>query len=293
MIKLFVSDVDGTLLDSTAALREPVRQAVLELRCSGVAFAIASGRSYNSIQPLIEALEGNIPVVCLNGAQIYDAQGSCLEQYFLPLEHIPALLSVASQLHCYTLCFCSTGNYLLLGWEESRRLLMEGLCSLCKIPDLKAEALCHKIMNGTGAKALPENVDIAAAGLLKIQFVFSTESQRRQALEMVSDLEGVQLAVTDQDLEITAEAATKGRATLALSKHLGFRADETAVIGDSANDRNMLSAFDCSFAMGNADRETLCAARSAVPANDENGAVEAIRYVMEYNTACKARSETV
>lgn len=285
MIKLFVSDVDGTLLDSTASLRETVRQAVLDLRRSGVAFAIASGRSYNSIQQLVDTLGGNIPVVCLNGAQIYDAQGNCLEQCLMPPEHIPALLSVASQLHCYTICFCSTGAYLFHGREESRRLLLDSLRTMSNLPLSGAEAFCDKIMAGTGAKDLTDDMDFVREGLLKIQFAFSSEIQQQQALEMLSGLKDVQFALTAHDLEITAEAASKGTAVLALGKHLGIGADETAVIGDSANDRQMLSTFACSFAMGNADQQTQCAAQRMVASNDNNGAVEAIQFVMEYNSA--------
>lgn len=283
MIKLFVSDVDGTLLDSTSTLRESTRKAVLELRQSEIQFAIASGRSYNSILSLAETLGGEMPVICLNGAQIYDASGNCIRQHFLPAEHIPTLLHVVFALGCYALCFCTSGNYLPNGLENSRRILTNSLVAMHQFPYTRAEALCNKILTGSDAVGIPEKLDLAREGLMKIQYVFFSESQRQQAVEMLSGLKGVQMAVTPYDLEVTAEAAAKGTAVVALCAHLGVSPEETAVIGDSANDRQMLSLFTHSFAMGNADEETHHTAKKVVAANDEDGVVEAVRYVLSCN----------
>lgn len=289
MIKLFVSDVDGTLLDSTSSLREATRQAVLELRRSGVQFAIATGRSYNSIFPLMETLGGEIPVICLNGAQIYDVSGNCIRQHFLPAEHIPTLLDVISALRCYALCFCTSGNYLPYGLENSRRILTDSLVAMHQFPYTRAEALCNKILTGSEAVGIPEKLDLAREGLMKIQYVFSSESQRQQAVEMLSGLKEVQMAVTPYDLEVTAEAAAKGTSVQALCGHLEIRPEETAVIGDSANDRQMLSLFTHSFAMGNADEETRHTAKKVVAANDEDGVAEAIRCVLGCNNGSKKK----
>ena len=56
-IKLFVTDMDGTLLDSNRRIsdvnREKIRQAVKD----GMLFTVATGRMYKSALPYAESLE--------------------------------------------------------------------------------------------------------------------------------------------------------------------------------------------------------------------------------------------
>lgn len=72
MIRLVVSDIDGTLIHTTDG---PVPAAVFEqisrLRAKGIIFAPASGRQYRSLRRLFAPLAGELHYICENGAVVF------------------------------------------------------------------------------------------------------------------------------------------------------------------------------------------------------------------------------
>nr|MBX2799609.1 Cof-type HAD-IIB family hydrolase [Myxococcales bacterium] len=67
MSTLFVSDLDGTLLDRQGGLSDVSRRALERLLDRGVPFTVASARSVISMQSVLLDLPIRLPVVCFNG----------------------------------------------------------------------------------------------------------------------------------------------------------------------------------------------------------------------------------
>lgn len=71
MIKLIVSDIDGTLLeDGGNKINPEVFDAILKLRSQGIQFAAASGRQWASIEQVFEPVKEKIFYLSDNGAYI-------------------------------------------------------------------------------------------------------------------------------------------------------------------------------------------------------------------------------
>lgn len=70
------------------------------------------------------------------------------------------------------------------------------------------------------------------------------------------------------NLELNAVDADKGRALLALARHLGIPAEDTVAFGDSSNDLRMLHAAGTSVAMGNAAPEVRAVCDYVTDTND-------------------------
>lgn len=70
--KLYVSDLDGTLLDWRGQLSDGTRAGLIELLEGGCPFTLASARSVASMKPLFEGVPIALPVVELNGAFVSD-----------------------------------------------------------------------------------------------------------------------------------------------------------------------------------------------------------------------------
>lgn len=69
MLKLFASDVDGTLLArGNTVLSETVRRSISELLASGAAFAVVSGRDVFSLRRLFSFAENEIYFAACSGA---------------------------------------------------------------------------------------------------------------------------------------------------------------------------------------------------------------------------------
>ncbi|MEM1157492.1 MAG: HAD-IIB family hydrolase [Verrucomicrobiota bacterium] len=69
---LYVSDLDGTLLDKSGYLSDRSRAQLLELLAEGIPFTVASARSLVSMKERLGDLPLSLPVVEFNGAYVTD-----------------------------------------------------------------------------------------------------------------------------------------------------------------------------------------------------------------------------
>lgn len=72
MKKLFITDLDGTLLHPNAQLSRRTITILNELIDQGVNFTIATARSIASVKPILKELSINLPIILMNGVCIYD-----------------------------------------------------------------------------------------------------------------------------------------------------------------------------------------------------------------------------
>ncbi|MHC4524906.1 MAG: HAD family hydrolase [Planctomycetota bacterium] len=70
--KIYISDLDGTLLKSDGTLSEYSRGALTELLQAGVHFTVASARAWGEIVPVLGDLPLSLPVIAVNGAYLTD-----------------------------------------------------------------------------------------------------------------------------------------------------------------------------------------------------------------------------
>ena len=69
---LYLSDLDGTLLDEKGEVSERTRAGLTALIDAGILFSVASARSYFSIKKLFGDLDIRLPIIEFNGAFITD-----------------------------------------------------------------------------------------------------------------------------------------------------------------------------------------------------------------------------
>lgn len=72
MKKLYISDLDQTLLNENAELSNKQKEKLNNLIKSGVLFTVASARSVKSIQQILKGVDLKLPVIEFNGAFISD-----------------------------------------------------------------------------------------------------------------------------------------------------------------------------------------------------------------------------
>ena len=74
-IRLFLADVDGTLVTQDKVLTDRAIAAVAKLKQAGILFAITSGRPPRGMSMLIEPLQLATPIAAFNGGVIADYHG--------------------------------------------------------------------------------------------------------------------------------------------------------------------------------------------------------------------------
>ncbi len=70
--KAVFTDLDGTLLDEAGRIAPAVQRVVERLRARGIALFIATGRSVCATRVVLEGLGIETPLICYNGAVVYD-----------------------------------------------------------------------------------------------------------------------------------------------------------------------------------------------------------------------------
>src|SRR4029077_8118902 len=91
-IRLFVADVDGTLVTHDKILTDRARAAVVGMRDAGIQFAITSGRPPRGMEMLIAPLALTTPIAAFNGGMFVKSDLSVIEQRVLQADVIePAM----------------------------------------------------------------------------------------------------------------------------------------------------------------------------------------------------------
>lgn len=84
MKTLYISDLDGTLLNDKVELSPHTIETLNALIQQGIHFTIATARTAASVTKILAPLAINVPVVLMNGVLVYDI---CLKKY-LQIQHL-------------------------------------------------------------------------------------------------------------------------------------------------------------------------------------------------------------
>ncbi len=117
MIRLIVSDLDGTLLHNHKAVRPEDRQALQEAKAQGIAVAFASGRMRPEIVSVMEELGITGHAISQNGAYVHTAEGKLIHQSAFERELIADLAQAASGTPFLTL-IAAPDSYVVERWSE-------------------------------------------------------------------------------------------------------------------------------------------------------------------------------
>jgi HAD superfamily hydrolase (TIGR01484 family) len=85
-IRLFLADVDGTLVTPDKVLTERAVEAVRRLGQARILFAVTSGRPPRGMSMLIEPLDLTTPIAAFNGGVLVNRDMSVIEQRVIPEE---------------------------------------------------------------------------------------------------------------------------------------------------------------------------------------------------------------
>lgn len=271
MSTLFVSDLDGTLLDRTGELSARTRAGVLDLLERGVPFTVASARSLISMRDLLGPLPLPLPVACLNGGTISDlATGEHLVVHGVPLE-VAADVVERARSHRLELMMGAITDAGERVWVPRRH--SQGM------------AVYVEDRQGRGDPRI-RLVDDVVVGL-QGQITTLTVIGRREPSEMLAaelrttyadqlDVNLVSDFYTPGWMWLTAHAAraTKGHAVRALIDDHAPSTARLVVFGDQLNDIPMFEQADHAVATENAVPELKALAHEVIGHHHDDAVVE-------------------
>lgn len=251
-IKLVVSDMDGTLLNSKGEVSKQFFSLFKKLQEKNINFCAASGRQHNSIVSKLATIEDEIYVIAENGGVVKQGKTTILSQFLNTQkvqEIIPILRTIAGA--NMVLC-CDNSAYIESKDERFINLFQEYYHSFQQVEDVMEIA-----------KTIP---------VFKIA-VYHFDSSEKFIFPVVQDFKNdVLLKISGQHwLDISDEKANKGNALKAVQKLLNVTKQETLVFGDYHNDIEMMQESNYSFAMKNAHEDIKKIAKYSTESNNNFG----------------------
>jgi Cof subfamily protein (haloacid dehalogenase superfamily) len=93
---LFVTDLDGTLLNDNAELSQNSYKILQELISKGVNFTVATGRTLDNTIAVLDDLSFNLPIITDNGTFVYDTnEKKFLQQQSFNIEDVESIVDIA------------------------------------------------------------------------------------------------------------------------------------------------------------------------------------------------------
>lgn len=256
-VKLVVTDMDGTLLNSKSEVSEQFFKLYNQLKKHNIKFIAASGRQYFSIVDRFETIRDEITIIAENGA--FAMHGN--QELFtleLPSEYISKSINILR----------NTNNvYIVLCGKKSAYIETTDAAFISMLKNYYSE---YTIVDDLTKFKDDIFFKIAA---------FHFECSETYIFPAVKHLENeMQVIVSGENwLDISHNNANKGFALNILQKELGITKEETMVFGDYNNDLKMLTLADFSYAMENAHPNVKKIAKFQTKSNDKNG----VEFILE------------
>ena len=283
MIKLIVSDMDGTLLAHDSSISKGNIEAIRYAQSKGVQFAIATGRDYSSLQGILEAHDLKCFSILGNGAQFCNENGEILSSAYFPKKCFKQVLQIFDELKIHYMIFTANGFYS----TAEPNVVRDAFIDRCVVQfKRKREDYlddgCNQDMACMKLKKIGDLDDFinSSIDIIKVEAFNNDVSLIEKAKEKLQEIDGIAyLSSFDDNIEVTDKAAQKGLILENVIEELGYSKDEVMVLGDGLNDITLFERFKYSFAPGNANETIKAMAYQVVGACEEDGVSQAI-YMM-------------
>lgn len=262
--RLIVSDCDGTLLNSSNAVSDKVRNAINEYVSCGGVFAVCTGRMLCSILPRVRELGLKGLVAAYQGSVIADIEsGKMLRQNSLNAVDCAEICAFAEK-HNFT-CNAYSDEVLYTSLSEGDK----GLEMYETVTGVKAV-----IIDGAMSKFITDK-NLACN---KITFLVYPEDRERLYKLLQAEFSS-KFDVTCSAVclvEVSPKGDDKGMALKYIAHYFGIDLLSTVAIGDNLNDLSMIKIASVGVAVGNAVDELKREADFIAVSNNEGAVAEVI-----------------
>ncbi len=280
MIKMVVSDMDGTLLNKYGRISQGNLAAIGRLRDQGVEFAIASGRDHYGVYSILDKYGIRCEAILGNGSQYEDADGNLLMTCYMDKKVVKEVAKIFADRGIPYMIFTTNGFY--TGWEPSF-VREEFITRSSKRFDRDRKDFekggRNEYMPCNQLQKIEDFDEFLGRDLeiIKVEaFAMSagTCGEAREALKRFPDISC--LSSFEDNIEVTDKAAQKGYILEKVIRMKGLSKEQVLVIGDGMNDLSLFQCFPISFAPANAQATIKELAKELVGDCEEDGFAQAV-----------------
>ncbi len=262
MKTMYVTDLDGTLLNSESRLSEYTLETINSLAEQGMLFTYATARSLVSASVVTKGLSAKIPVIAYNGTFIFEpSSGDIISSEWFTVSEREKIISVIKSHEISPFVYSFIDGTEKLSWVAGRET--EG-----------GRRYISLRQGDRRLRPLEDEKDLYAGDI----FYFTCIGDREELQGAYDELsEDIRFRCTIQQelnrpeywFEIMPKNATKAHAIEKLKKL--WNCDRIVSFGDAINDIPMFGISDECYAVENAVDELKSMATAVIDSNDNDG----------------------
>lgn len=267
MRTLYVSDLDGTLLNNEAKISERSSLLLNEAIAGGTLFTAATARTYSSVVPIFSSVRLNCPLILLNGAIIYDVKNlKTISASVIDNKTVKHILKLFQKYDVYPMVY----------FERNSKMTVE-------YTFLKTETQESYVKNTSSYNKCFSKVEqYSLSGGGKVVYMVTLDKKERLNSLYSELLNEKDICVNfysdnysgEYFLEISASGVSKANAALKVKQMLN--ADKIVAFGDNLNDIPMFEIADKSIATENACEYVKQIATDVIGKNTDDAVAEYI-----------------
>ena len=271
---LYVSDLDGTLLNRQDRISPESIRIINDLVANGMTFTYATARSLSSASVVTRGLSADIPVIVYNGAFIINpATGERLSKESFREEEMRRVIETLNRFDISPLVYSFVEGEEKVSWITARE--NEGMR---RYLDLRK--------GDRRLRPVSDREELYQGDMF--YFTCIGEKEERQPLYEIFGGDGVFRCTSRRGLtrpeywcEIMPAKATKAEAIRKLKELRGC--SRVVSFGDAVNDIPMFEISDECYAVDNAVEELKAIADGVIESNEEDGVA---KWLMQHVRSC-------
>lgn len=240
MIKLFISDLDGTLINRQLEIEEHNVAAMQKAMDAGILIGIATGRMAAEINQLMSgSFQQPVYAIAQNGATVYSTEKELLSSETFDAQLAYQIIQVGNS-YPELVNIVQTADDII--YIKERTIHTSQYEKRMLIPSTELVDLEEKVADP----------NLLCSKMMYLGDIHQLKEFEAQLNHQFSGMLETCISYVDC-LDITPRHISKGNALLQLMDRLGISADEVACIGDSYNDVSMFQVAKHSYAMSHSD----------------------------------------
>lgn len=267
MKTLYISDLDGTLLNTDAEISAYTEEKLNMLIAQGMHFSIATARTNATVVKMLKNVNINIPVILMNGVAIYDLKNNCYVDvkpltcnakntlFQVIKNHIKSGFIYTIDDNSLNTYYENTDSPSAVAFiEERQKKYNKKFTKVEKFSDCINKNIVYYSIDDKYENLKEAYNELKKCADLRIEFyrdIYNTDHWY---------------------LEVCSNEASKKNAVITLKKMYGF--EKVICFGDNLNDLPMFEISDEAYAVMNAKNEVKTKADGIIFSNNDDGVVK-------------------
>lgn len=265
--KVIALDMDGTLLTSEHRISPATREALQQARDQGTEVILVTGRHFMTARPYHHELQLTTPMVCGNGAYLYDPHKNAITHGDpLPTARLPDLFAQMRRQQVQALMHLEQG----IVYQQEGKHVDHLQAWTAQLPaPLKPQLIRARDFEPLAAQA---------EAVWKLELFHEDAQALAGFIDRIAQPFGLSCEWSSPwTVDLVQAGNSKGNRLAQWVAEQGHRMDDVIAFGDNFNDISMFHRVGFGVAMGNAAPEIRQQAHQVTDSHDEDGIANALR----------------